>query len=257
MLKAGIFLDVENLMRNGGWGMKYDVVRDLVAAQGAVVLRANAYMAVDNEREQHDEIYRQRIEGYRNAVRRAGFHLSLKEVTRYSDYEGKIVEKADADVDLAVDAVLQTEQLDYVMLGTGDGDFLRLVRALQTRGKRVDLLSFDNTSRKLRQEVDHYYHGLLIPGLVPDRIGEERRRGIMYAVVEDKAYGFISTRTGLGDDDFIDNIFVHMNDTNIKNLNYFSQLRVRETVLEFDLQELEDGRLKAFNVVEYNYRAAR
>ena len=38
MLKAGIFLDVENLSRNGGWGMRYDVLRELVQAQGAIVL---------------------------------------------------------------------------------------------------------------------------------------------------------------------------------------------------------------------------
>jgi hypothetical protein len=47
MLKAGIFLDMENLMRNGGWGIRYDVVKAMVEGEGAVVLRANAYMAID------------------------------------------------------------------------------------------------------------------------------------------------------------------------------------------------------------------
>ena len=47
MLKAGIFLDMENLMRNGGWGIRYDAVKALAEAQGAIVLRANAYVAVD------------------------------------------------------------------------------------------------------------------------------------------------------------------------------------------------------------------
>jgi len=51
MLKAGIFLDVENLSRNGGWGIRYEVIKELVAAQGEMtVLRANAYLAVDVER---------------------------------------------------------------------------------------------------------------------------------------------------------------------------------------------------------------
>ena len=50
MLKAGIFLDIENLVRCGGWGIRYRVVRELVEAQGATVLRANAYMAIDSER---------------------------------------------------------------------------------------------------------------------------------------------------------------------------------------------------------------
>ena len=40
MLKAGIFLDIENLVRCGGWGIRYGVVRRLAEAQGATVLRA-------------------------------------------------------------------------------------------------------------------------------------------------------------------------------------------------------------------------
>jgi len=40
--------------------------------------------------------------------------------------------KANADLELAVDALLQAENLDYVLLETGDGDFMRLVRALQS-----------------------------------------------------------------------------------------------------------------------------
>ena len=54
MLKAGIYLDIENLVRNGGRGMRFHVIRDLVEAQGATVLRACAYLAVDKEREQRD-----------------------------------------------------------------------------------------------------------------------------------------------------------------------------------------------------------
>ena len=52
MLKAGIFLDVENLSRNGGWGLRYGTVKKLVEAQGATVVRANAYVAIDREREE-------------------------------------------------------------------------------------------------------------------------------------------------------------------------------------------------------------
>ena len=50
MLKAGIFLDIENLSRNGGWGMRYDPIKALVEAQGATVLRANAYIASAKEK---------------------------------------------------------------------------------------------------------------------------------------------------------------------------------------------------------------
>jgi uncharacterized LabA/DUF88 family protein len=50
----------------------------------------------------------------------------------------------EADLDLAVDALVQAENLDYILLGTGDGDFVRLVRALQNRGRRVDISVFND-----------------------------------------------------------------------------------------------------------------
>ena len=51
MLKAGIFLDMENLNRCGGHGIQFRQIKALVEAQQAVVVRANAYMAMDRERE--------------------------------------------------------------------------------------------------------------------------------------------------------------------------------------------------------------
>ena len=114
MLKAGIFLDMENLSRNGGWGIRYEVIKEMVEAQGTIVLRANAYLAVDVERERQDTGYRIRNENYRAAIRRNGFHLIRKEVRRYFDSEGELVVKANADLDLAVDAILQSENLDYM-----------------------------------------------------------------------------------------------------------------------------------------------
>lgn len=259
MLKAGIFLDMENLSRNGGWGIRYEIIKELVAAQGEmVVLRANAYLAVDVEREGEDPAYRQRSSDYRAAIRRTGFHLIHKEVCRYRDSEGELVLKANADLDLAVDALLQSDNLDYVLLGSGDGDFLRLVRALQNRGKRVDLLSFANTSSDLVREVDNYFNGFLIPGIVPPEGGRESRmRGVMHAVHEDRGFGFLTVRTGLGPDDVRYDVFCHISDFTrsgqpMDNVS-FASLRSRRAVIEFDLTPTEDGRVKAVNAREFRW----
>ena len=115
MLKAGIFIDSENLSYNGGRNMRYEVVRKLVEAQGATVLRANAYVAFDEQREQREPPYRVGKESHRNAIRRSGFHLVLQEARRYRNDEGQEVVKANADIDLAVDALLQAENLDYIV----------------------------------------------------------------------------------------------------------------------------------------------
>jgi uncharacterized LabA/DUF88 family protein/cold shock CspA family protein len=257
MLKAGIFLDMENLMRNGGWGIRYDVVKALAEAQGAVVLRANAYMAVDFDREDRDDAYRQRKEGYRNAIRRNGFHLVLKEVRRYRDEEGNEVVKANADLDLAVDALLQSENLDYILLGTGDGDFVRLVRAIQNHGKRVDLLSFANTSWDLKEEVDRYVSGFLVPGLVRVDGDGPRPRGVMHAVDEERGFGFLTLRTGLKAEDVREDVFCHIsdftrNESTVPNAE-FAALKTHGNILELDVEVQADGRHRARRVTELQW----
>lgn len=258
MLKAGIFLDIENLSRNGGWGIRYEVIKDLVQAQGPTVLRANAYLAIDVERERQDTGYRLRNENYRAAIRKTGFHLILKEVRRYHDSEGELVVKANADLDLAVDALLQSENLDYILLGSGDGDFIRLVRALQNKGKRVDLLSFANTSNDLMREVDNHFSGFLMPGILGYTSGgPDRKRGLMHAYNEDRGFGFITMRYGLGMNDIRHDIFCHINDITNDNepvdTRYVAELKHRQIILEFDLVDTEDGP-KATNVKQFEWR---
>ncbi len=253
MLKGGIFLDMENLMRNGGWGIRYDVVTEFVEAQGVTVLRANAYMAIDAAREARDQAVRQKKEGYRSAMRRNGFHLTLKQVMRYRDEDGEEVTKANADLDLAVDALLQSENLDYILIGSGDGDFVRLVRALQSRGKRVDVLAFANVSSQLKEEADNYISGFLVPELLPD-VAEGRLRGLMHYVDEAKGFGFLTARTGLKPTDVRDDLFCHITDfarrgSTVTNQE-FAALRTNGSILEFSIDQQPDGKARARNVGE-------
>lgn len=254
MLKSGIFLDIENLVRNGGWGLRYDAVRELVAEQGTTVVRANAYMAVDVQREKEDPEYRERQQNYRERVRAAGFHIVEKEVKRYHNEDGSVSTKANADMELAVDAILQAENLDYILIGSGDGDFCRLVRALQNKGKRVDALGFDNVSGELRREVDYFFPGAVVPGILPIRSDPKRRRGILDAVNAEKGFGFISTRTGYGVTDIESGIFCHISQVTedgegIDN-DRFHELSRRSAILEFETFHSEKG-VQAINAVVF------
>lgn len=259
MLKAGIFIDVENLTRNGGWGIQYSVIKDIVAAQSPVVVRANAYLAIDKEREDQEIEYRRKNEDYRAAIRRNGFHLILKEVRRYRNERGEVEIKANADMELAVDALLQSENLDYILLGSGDGDFIRLVRALQNRGKRVDLLSFANTNQELRKEVDNHFIGFMVPELLrsDEAAHNHRQRGVIHKVNEEQGYGFVTVRNGLKADDLRHDIFLHINDFSrngqtVTNAT-FADFKDRNTVIEFDLKETSKG-LQAVNAQEYAWK---
>ena len=69
-----------------------------------------------------------------------------------------------------------------VVLITGDGDFVQVVRALQNMGCRVELVAFQNVSYDLRCEADLFIPGFLIPGLLPQQPSIDRTEGYTFHV---------------------------------------------------------------------------
>ncbi len=197
--KVGVFVDAENIKLNGGFQMRYDVLRRFAAREGGLLLRLNTYIALDIERVERDPEYAKKTQTYQQMVRDFGWKIIVKPVRRYTDDEGNVTTKANADLDMAVDAMLQAENLDLVLLVTGDGDFLQVVNALQNRGCRVELLAFRNISRELQRRVDAFYSGYTIPDLLPV-VYEPRNdwgrpgsvvRGVCTKWFPDKGYGFL------------------------------------------------------------------
>lgn len=201
--KVGLYIDEANLRMNGGYGMQYDVLRAFACHDGADPVRLNVYVTYDPKRAFDDEAYRTKSQRYFAMLRNMGYKVIIKNYKWHTDEEGKPYAKANADLDMAVDALLQSDNLERVLLCTGDGDFVQVVRALQNKGCRVEILAFDNVSNDLRREADVFFSGYLIPGLLPTRSsfgstfvkewGEEgsRMRGVCYAYKHEGNYGFI------------------------------------------------------------------
>ena len=129
-----------------------------------------------------------------------GYKVILKPVKWYTDPEGNRYGKANADLDMAVDALLQSQNLDRVLLVTGDGDFTRVVTTLQNQGCRVEVTAFENVSRELREEADLFFPAYCVPGLLAPKSqpadvewGEigSRVRGWCYFHKDDEGYGFL------------------------------------------------------------------
>ena len=180
MQRVGVYVDAENIRYNGGYQMRYDVLRRFAARENGILQRLNTYIAYDSERARDDFEYAKKSKTYQQMVRDFGWKVTMKIVRRYTDEIGNISTKANADLDMAVDAMLQSEKLDLVILVTGDGDFLQVVNALQNRGCRVELIAFKNISRQLQQEVDEFWSGYLIPDLLPVSY-EPRNDGVRQA----------------------------------------------------------------------------
>jgi uncharacterized LabA/DUF88 family protein len=165
--RVGVYVDVANINRNGGYGMGYEILREFACRDGAEAMRLNAYVSYDADKARRDTYYRNRTNSFYSVLRDFGYKVIQKEVKWFEDEDGNRVAKANADLDLAVDALLQSANLDRVLLVTGDGDFVQVVRALQNKGCRVEVVAFDNVSHELRREADMFLSGYLIPNLLP------------------------------------------------------------------------------------------
>jgi len=265
-LRTGVFVDAENVRYNGGYHMRYDVLRQFVSRGERAPARLNTYVAFDAERAAEDPEFSRKAHGYQQAARQFGWKVVTRQVRRFTDSAGNTVTRAGSRIDLAVDALTQGRQLDEVLLVTGDGDLVPLVCTLQDCGCRVEILGFDNVSRALQRQADGYHAGFLIPDLVP--ISYEPRnlwgepgscvRGLCSKWFPDKGYGFLRFLGHLSDQDWLcdprlsgspwRSVFCHINEV-AGDINE-DDLLGGDTVLEFYVQESpqEEGGLVAQNV---------
>src|SRR5260370_21037094 len=70
-----------------------------------------------------------------------GYTVVTKATKEFIDASGRRKIKGHMDIELAVDAMELAEQVDQMVLFSGDGDFRSLVEATQRRGVRVTVVS--------------------------------------------------------------------------------------------------------------------
>lgn len=256
--KVGVYVDGSNISMNGGYGMRYDVLREFAARDDAEVVRLNAYLSFDPRRAEEDDSYRKGQDNFHASLRDMGYKVIQKDMRWYSDETGKAYGKANVDLDMAVELLLQSENLDRVLLATGDGDFVQVVRALQNKGCRVEVVAFRNVSRALREEADLYYSGYLIPNLLPiagthrdsPQWGEmgSRVRGVCYSHNE-KGFGFLRFLDTLSPGLWITDtrhpespyVSAFFHDSVLPEEISASYLPSRNVIFEFELRESAEG----------------
>jgi hypothetical protein len=249
--------------------MQYDVLREFACRDGAEPVRLNAYVTFDQGRSERDEDYRKGSANFHSALRDLGYKVIVKEIRWYEDESGRMYGKANADLDLAVDALLQSENLDRVLIASGDGDFVQVVRALQNKGCRVEIIGLENVSSRLKQEGDMFISGFLIPDLIPVNTRQKyepesqvwgemgsRVRGWCYWH-SDQGYGFmrflkdISPELWITDtrnpDSPYQTAFFH--DSNLPTSVNPASLPSRNLFFEFELAKSERGAgIQAINI---------
>ncbi|TVR99012.1 MAG: NYN domain-containing protein [Rhodospirillales bacterium] len=110
-----------------------------------------------------------------------GYTMVTKPIKEFTDASGRRKIKGNMDIELAIDVMEMAEHVDHVVLFSGDGDFRRLVEAVQRRGVRVTIVSTIRSqppmvADELRRQADAFIElqdlQPLIARIVPGR--EER-----------------------------------------------------------------------------------
>jgi uncharacterized LabA/DUF88 family protein len=87
--------------------------------------------------------------------------MVTKPTKEFTDSMGRRRIKGNMDIELAIDMLDMAPHLDHAVLFSGDGDFRRLVEAVQRRGVRVSVVSTIRSSPPmvsddLRRQADSF-----------------------------------------------------------------------------------------------------
>ena len=155
--RVALFIDGANLYATAktlGFDIDYKRLLTLFRSKGQLI-RALYYTALAEDQEYSS------IRPLIDWLDYNGFTIVTKPTKEFTDAMGRRKIKGNMDIELAVDAMQLADNLDHVVLFSGDGDFRSLVEALQQKGKRVSVISTLRTqppmvADELRRQADQF-----------------------------------------------------------------------------------------------------
>lgn len=146
--RVGVFVDVANMYHSAKnlYGAKVNFQEVLKTSIGArKLIRAVAYVIRSDSDEER---------GFFGALDNQGFEVKAKDLQVFAGG----AKKADWDVGIAIDAIKMANKVDSIILVSGDGDYVPLVRYLQeNKGCMVEVLAFGKTtSSRLIEATDDF-----------------------------------------------------------------------------------------------------
>ncbi len=155
--RIGLFIDGSNLYAAAkalSFDIDYKRLLELFAAKGHLI-RAFYYTALIEDQEYSP------IRPLIDWLDYNGYTMVTKPTKEFTDAFGQRKIKGNMDIELAIDVMEMAEHLDHVVLFSGDGDFRRLVEAIQRRGVRVTVVSTIRSkppmvADELRRQADNF-----------------------------------------------------------------------------------------------------
>ena len=155
--RVGLFIDGANLYsaaRSLGFDIDYRRLLKVFREKGRLV-RAYYYTALLDEQEYSP------IRPLIDWLDYNGYTMVTKPLKEFTQSTGRRKFKGNMDVEITVDIMEMSANVDHVVLISGDGDFRRLVEAVQRRGVRVTVVSTIRTqppmvADELRRQADFF-----------------------------------------------------------------------------------------------------
>src|SRR5258708_1201575 len=153
--RIAIFIDGANLYsaaRSLAFDIDYKRLLDLFRSKGRLI-RAFYYTALIEDQEYSP------IRPLVDWLDYNGYTMVTKPTKEFTDPMGRRRIKGNMDIELAIDMLEMAGYMDHAILFSGDGDFRRLVEAVQRRGVRVSVVSTIRSSppmasHDLRRQAD-------------------------------------------------------------------------------------------------------
>ncbi|MDJ0951308.1 MAG: NYN domain-containing protein [Alphaproteobacteria bacterium] len=155
--RIGLFIDGSNLYaaaRALGFDIDYKRLLEFFRKEGRLI-RAFYYTALVEDQEYSP------IRPLVDWLDYNGYTMVTKPTKEFTDSAGRRKIKGNMDIELAIDVMEMAEHLDHIVIFSGDGDFRRLVEAIQRRGVRVSVVSTVRSqppmvADELRRESDNF-----------------------------------------------------------------------------------------------------
>src|SRR5271154_4511750 len=193
--RCSMFIDGANLYaaaRGLGFDIDYKRLLDVFAGRGRLV-RAFYYTALI-ENEEYPPI-RPLVDW----LDYNGYTMVTKPTKEFTDAFGRRKIKGNMDIELAIDVMEMSEHVEHIIIFSGDGDFRRLVEAVQRKGVRVSVVSTMRSSPpmvadELRRQADNFIELQdLMPHISRTRSPDQQQHMPAAAQIKDEAENLEST----------------------------------------------------------------
>lgn len=155
--RVAVFIDGANLYQAAkalGFDIDYKRLLQTLAADCRFI-RAYYYTALLDEQEHSP------IRPLVDWLDYNGYTMVTKPLKEFTQSTGRRKYKGNMDVEIAVDVMEMSRHANHIVLISGDGDFRRLVEAVQRQGVRVTVVSTIRTqppmvADELRRQADYF-----------------------------------------------------------------------------------------------------